>query len=84
MSTYHQRAVKLATYYKACFEKYKHDMRKTQSTINDILNKSKKKKSFPEAFNEDGQTISDKIEIANQLNLYFTNIGLNLNTSVII
>ncbi len=29
MSTYLQRAVKLATYYKACFEKYKHDMRKT-------------------------------------------------------
>ncbi len=71
------RAAKLA-YYEACFEKYKHDMRKTWLTINDILNKSRKKKSFPEAFKEDGQIISDKIEIANKFNLYFTNIGLNL------
>ncbi len=53
-------------------------MHKTWSTINDILSKSRKKKSFPEAFKEDGQTISDKIEIANMFNLYFTNIGLNL------
>ncbi len=62
------RAAKLA-YYEACFEKYKHDMRKRWSTINDILNKSRKKKFFPEAFKEDGQTISDKIEIANKFNI---------------
>ncbi len=30
-------------YYESCFEKYKNDMRKTWSTISDILNKSKKK-----------------------------------------
>ncbi len=59
-------------------KKYEHDMHKTWSTINDILNKSRKKKSFPETFKEDGQSISDKIEIANKFNLYFTNIGLNL------
>ncbi len=53
-------------------------MCKTWSTINDILNKCRKKKSFPEAFKEDGQIISDKIEITNKFNLYFTNIGLNL------
>ncbi len=53
-------------------------MRKAWSTINDILNKSRKKKSFTEAFKEDGQTISDKIEIANKFNLYFTNIVLNI------
>ncbi len=53
-------------------------MCKRWSTINDILNKSRKTKSFWEAFKEDGQTISDKIEIANKFNLYFTNIGLNI------
>ncbi len=57
-------------------------MRKTWSTINYILNKSRKKKSFPEAFKEDGQTISDKIEIANKFNLYFTNIDLNLSRKI--
>ncbi len=86
------RAAKLA-YYEACFENYKHDMCKTWSTINDILNKSMKKKSFSEAFKEDGQTISDKIEIVNKFNIYFINIGINLaqkiklqqiNTSVFI
>ncbi len=83
LSTYNKilkkniRAAKLA-YYEACFEKYKHDICKTWSTINNILNKSRKKKSFPETFKEDGQTISGKIEIANNFNQYFTNIGLNL------
>ncbi len=47
-------------------------------TINNILNKGRQNQSFPEAFKEDGQTISDKIEIANKFNLYFTNIGINL------
>ncbi len=32
-------------YYESCFEKYKNNMRKTWSTINDILNKSRKKKN---------------------------------------
>ncbi len=36
------------------------------------------KEVLPEAFKEDGQTISDKIDIDNTFNLYFTNIGLKL------
>ncbi len=78
-----KKAAKRA-HYEAYFEKYKHDMRKTWSNINDTLNKSRKNKSFPEAFKEDGQIISDKIEIANKFNLYFTNIAKKIKTSVII
>ncbi len=53
-------------------------MCKTWSTINDILNKSRKKKTFPEVFMEDGKYISEKIDIAHKFNLYFNKIGANL------
>ncbi len=62
-------------YYESSFEKFKNNMRKTWSTINDILNKSKKKKIFPDVFKKDGRLISDKQEIAIKFNLYFTKIG---------
>ncbi len=45
-----------------------------------VLKNTRKRKSFPEAFKEDGQTISDKIEIANKFNLYFTNIARKIKT----
>ena len=69
-------------YYNSCFEKYKTDMRKTWQTINNIINKSKKKKDFPEAFKEDGRLITDKVEIANRFNIYYTNIGSNLAAKI--
>ncbi len=48
-----------------------------------ILNKSKKKKSFPEVFKEDGTLICNKLEIANKFNIYFTKIGTNLAKKII-
>ncbi len=56
-------------YYESCLEKFKNNMRKTWSSINDILNKSKKKKSFAEVFKEDSRSICDKLEIANKFNM---------------
>ncbi len=73
-------------YYESYFERYKDDMHKTWSTINHILNKSKKKKLFPEVFKEDGRpimAISEKLHIANRCNLYFTKIGTNLAKKII-
>ncbi len=47
-------------YYETCFEKYKHDTRKTWSTINGILKKTMKKKSIPEVFKENGNLLMVK------------------------
>jgi hypothetical protein len=58
-------------------------MKKTWSVINNILNKTKKKKQFPEYFCVEGEQIRDKLEIANKFNIYFTNIGPTLANSII-
>ncbi len=65
-------------YYESCFERYTHDMHNIWSTINDILNKSKKKKLFSKVFKEDGSPNSENVDIANRFNLNFTKIGTNL------
>ena len=51
-------------YYDTCFNKYKNDIKNTWSTINSILNRLKKKRSFPKAFNLDGLSVTDKHKIA--------------------
>ena len=65
-------------YYESCFKQYKDDIRKTWSTINDILCKNKNNKKFPDFFKENEDIIRDKIEIASKFNVYFTNIGPRL------
>ncbi len=37
-------------YYEACFKKYENDMKKIWKTIGEELNKTKKKKVFPDLF----------------------------------
>ncbi len=69
-------------YYEACFEKYKHDINKMWKTINEVLNKRKKKKSFPEYFKNDNEKITDKLEIANHLNSFFINFGKKLGQKI--
>ncbi len=44
-------------------------------TINEVLNKTKNKKSFPVYFKNDNEKITDKLEIANHFNSFFINIG---------
>ncbi len=67
-------------YYEAYFTKYKSDMRKIWKTIiSEIISKRKKKKHFPEFFqNENGLNITDKLEIANTFNDFFVNVGQKL------
>ena len=69
-------------YYESCFDRYKTDIRKTWSTINDILNKTKKKKDFPEFFKDGNILINDRLTIANKFNVFFTNIGPNLASEI--
>ena len=65
-------------YYKVSFLKFKDDIRNTWKTINDILHKTKKRKIFPDVFNDGEDKITDKKEIANKFNTFFINIGPNL------
>ena len=70
-------------YYESCFNRYKSNIRKTWSTINDILRKTKKKTTFPEYFKDDAAVITDKLTIANKFNIFFTNIGPNLASKIV-
>ena len=65
-------------YYESCFNRYKSDIKNTWSTINNILNRNKRVKSFPQFFKDDGIEIENKLLIANKFNNFFTNIGPKL------
>ena len=65
-------------YFKSCFHNFKHNMKKTWSTINGIMKRGKTNNDFPDFFKINNRKLSDKSEIANEFNLYFTNIGPNI------
>ena len=48
-------------------------MRKTWSTINDILSRKTNNKSIPDHFIDGNEIVTDKQTIANHFNSYFTN-----------
>ena len=64
-------------YFQRIFEKFQHDIKKTWCTINEKLQRNKKKKSG-NIFYHDGKILKDEIEIANAFNNYFTSIGPSL------
>ena len=70
-------------YYDKLFTKFKDDIKNTWKTINDILNKTKKKKTFPQYFKDNGNIITDKLEIANKFNAFFADIGPKLAQEII-
>ncbi len=49
-------------YYETIFNKFKGDIRGTWKTINGILNKTKRKKTFPNSFKDGENIITDKIK----------------------
>ena len=57
-------------------------MKSTWRIIKDILNSTKKKNNYQEAFWIHGELISDKVVLSNQLNLYFSNIGSNIGSQI--
>ena len=60
------------------FEKHKNNIKKTWSIIKEIINETTMTEQFPNSFKIDGTTVTDKTDIANQFNLFFTNIGPKL------
>ena len=70
------------TYFHNTFALYKHDMKKTWAVISETLNKNKKRKDEPLTFKCNGRDLSDDIEIANEFNRFFANIGENLASNM--
>ena len=66
-------------YYHEKLTLYKHDMRKTWSTLNEIIKRSTKKHSLPLSFIVNGRETSNGKDIANEFNDLFVNIGKSIN-----
>ena len=64
------------SYYKNIFNTYSTDLKKTWQTINESLNRRKKKQDFPQEFKlANGNVNSDSKQIAEAFNDFFANIG---------
>lgn len=70
-------------YYNNCFHRYKSDIKKTWSTINNIISKSKKMNDYPKEFLINGNFESNEKTIANEFNRYFIEIGPKLSQNII-
>ncbi len=78
------KSIRLAKqiYYKSCFDLYKNDIKKTWSTINNILSRKRRKKIFSDIFRDNEEVITNKLDIANRFNEYFINIGSTLANKI--
>ena len=65
-------------YYQELIIENKTSMRKTWNIIKSVINKSKHTKLTSEFKISDSVTITDKMEISNRFNKYFTNVGQTL------
>ena len=59
----------------------KHDTKRTWNILNNILNRRDRPK-LPTTFKIHGSDYTDPLDIANQFNSYFSNIGLNLANKI--
>lgn len=69
-------------FWKNKFELTKHDMKETWKNINIVLNRTKNKHNFPDIFHLNDTKITDHLEIANQFNKYYVNVGPTLANQV--
>ena len=69
-------------YYYSKFAKYRNDVKKTWDTIRSVMDGNRFKNRFPLAFKINGKIITDKHQIAECFNQFFTNIGPNLAAQV--
>ena len=75
------RAAKREYYFKT-FTSQKNDKKKTWKTIDETLNRRKNKSKFPSEFIVNNRSIADQKEIADQFNIFFSNIGSTLSDSI--
>ena len=67
-------------YYFDTFTSHKNNIKKTWKTIDETLNRGKSRTQFPNEFTIDNKSITDHKEIADQFNIFFTNIGAKLSS----
>ncbi len=70
------------SYYETLFSKFKDDIKGTWKTINDILNKAKRKKNILQLFKDGNNVITNQLVIADKFNSFFTNIGPTLSQKI--
>ena len=71
-------------YFEITFQKVKYDIRNTWKTLNYILSRNKTEYPLPTKLRENinGIDITNKLDIANTLNNFFTSIGRNLAQNI--
>ena len=75
------RAAKREYYFKT-FTAQRNDMKKTWKTIDETLNRKKNRSKFPSEFIVNNRSIADHKKIADQFNIFFSNIGSTLSDSI--
>ena len=68
-------------YFQSIFAKFKHDIKRIWSIINESLHR-KKKTISSHIFYHNGKTLEDPSEIANAFNEYFISIGPSLANTI--
>ena len=69
-------------YYRNKLEENMHNMKNTWSIINEVLGKEINKSKFPSSFTIKGKQITDKNTIANEFNIFFSEIGFKTGQQV--
>ncbi len=84
ITTFLKSSIHLArqNYYLTIFTKFKDGIRGTWKAINEILNKSKRKKHFTQYYKDGDNLFTNKQLISNKVNSFFTNIGPTLSSQI--
>ena len=69
-------------YYGTLLEKQKTNVKETWKILNNAINKSYNKPTYPKCFIKNNKLISNKKNIANGFNNFFTNVGPNLAKNI--
>ena len=67
---------------KQVIEENKHNMKKSWQLIQEVLGKKNKKDQIPQIFNIDGKQVSDRTQLTESFNQYFSNIGRKTSENV--
>ena len=70
------------SYHNNLFSKFRLDSKKTWQHINDILNRKRVSKEFPDHFILNECPITDKVKIAEQFNSFFINVGPSFSDKI--
>ena len=69
-------------YYEQRFQEYSNCMKKTWSTVNELLNSKKASPQIPDIFVHNGKTFTGKAEVTEGFNNYFSTIGSKLASKI--